>query len=158
LIYYLDSSALVKQYLDERGSQHVALLLEEAAALGTIVLTRTEVVAALSKAIRVGVLSETDASEARRNFEADWPDLVRLAASEAVASRAAELAWAHGLRGYDALHLAAARAWADLMDEPTGFATYDRRLWTAARQEELTPWPRDLPAILAAWGGGSEPG
>lgn len=153
MICYLNSSALVKRYVTERGSEEVARLTGESEILGTVLLSRAEVVAALAKAVRVAALSEDAASAARQRFESEWMDLVRLAVPEAVVTRAAELAWSHGLRGYDALHLAAARVWADLMDEPILFATFDRRLWTAAEREELDVWPEDLPAMLDSWTG-----
>jgi predicted nucleic acid-binding protein len=144
LIVYLDSSAVVKRYVTERGSEQVHRLMETTAAMGTGVVTRTEVVAALAKAVRVGALAQEAAAEARSTFESDWPDYVRLAVSEGVTGRAAGFAWSHGLRGYDAIHLAAARTWADLMEEPVSFATFDRRLWTAAGDEGLVRWPEDL--------------
>lgn len=151
MILYLDSSALVKKYVLEAGSEEVRRSIEESEGVGTVVLAHTEVVAALAKAVRTGVLTKAAAKVARTQFEGDWPDLIRLAVAEPTATRAADLAWSHDLRGYDALHLAAARTWADLMDEALTFATYDRRLWTAAGAEGLHCWPEDLPAVLDSW-------
>lgn len=148
MIVYLDPSALVKRYVAERGSEEVSRIVAEAEALGTALVSRTEVVAALAKAVRVGALEEQAAREARNTFEREWPDLVRLAVSERTAERAADAAWDHGLRGYDAIHLAAAAGWKDLLDKPVTLATYDRRLWQAAEEEGLQPWPQDLPALL----------
>ena len=151
MISYFDSSALVKRYVAERGSEEVAQLIQSSEMVGTVLLSRAEVVAALAKATRVGALSEDAATEARDRFESEWRDWVRLAVPEALAARAGDLAWSHALRGYDALHLSAARTWADLMDEPVTFATFDRSLWTAADREGLTAWPEDLPALLESW-------
>lgn len=148
MIAYLDSSALVKRYVAERGSEEVDELIRASDVVGTVLLSRTEVVAALAKAVRVSALTEDAAGDARQRFESEWRDLVRLAVPEALAARAADLAWSRGLRGYDAVHLAAARTWADLMDEPVAFATFDRGLWTAADREDLSAWPEDLPALL----------
>ncbi len=151
MICYLDSSALVKRYVTEQGSEEVHRLIETSELLGTALLTRTEVVAAFAKAVRVGALSEDSATEARKRFEGDWNDLVRLAVAEGIVSRAADFAWSHDLRAYDALHLAAARSLADLTGETLLFATFDRRLWTASDNEELHPWPEDLPRLLDSW-------
>ncbi|MBU1879930.1 MAG: type II toxin-antitoxin system VapC family toxin, partial [Chloroflexi bacterium] len=84
-------------------------------------------------------------------FRNEWPDLVRIQATEIVVARADNLAWDHGLRGYDAVHLAAASVWLDAMGERVTFATFDRQLWAAAGRVGLVPYPADLPALLDAW-------
>lgn len=157
MIVYLDPSALVKRYVAERGSEEVEKLIPEAEALGTALVSRAEIVAALAKAIRMGALGDEEALQARETFESEWPDLVRLAISEQVVERAAEAAWDHGLRGYDALHLAAAKTWLDLLQRPVTLATFDRRLWQAAGEDGLRPWPDDLPALLDTWARASAP-
>jgi predicted nucleic acid-binding protein len=57
LICYLDSSALAKRYVLEPGSEEVKQLISEAQAVGTGWISLVEVVAALTKAVRVGALS-----------------------------------------------------------------------------------------------------
>ena len=56
-IVYLDASALVKRYVEEPGSEELQGLLENAGVVGTAAITRVEVVAALAKAVRMGVLA-----------------------------------------------------------------------------------------------------
>jgi len=65
-------------------------------------------------------------------------------------ARAGAVAWAHGLRGYDAVHLAAAATWQDAIGEAVTLATFDRRLWAAAEKEGLLAFPPDLAALLDA--------
>ncbi|MGC2063967.1 MAG: hypothetical protein WA610_13405 [Thermodesulfovibrionales bacterium] len=65
--------------------------------------------------------------------------------TEVLLSRAATLAWEQGLRGYDAVHLAAAHVWQDIIGEPVTLASYDRQLWEAAKVTGLTSWPESLP-------------
>jgi predicted nucleic acid-binding protein len=108
------------------------------------VIGRVEIVAALAKAVRMHVLSAAEAEAARQLFHAEWPDYVRLRVSEALAARAADLAWQHGLRGYDAVHLAAALLWQDGMEESVTLATFDRQLWQTGRRSGLTVFPTDL--------------
>ena len=55
------------------------------------------------------------------------------------------LAWEHGLRGYDAVHLAAALVWRESVGEPVTVATYDRELWRGAQASGLVPWPVEMP-------------
>jgi hypothetical protein len=71
---------------------------------------------------------------------------------ESLVVRAGELAFEQDLRGYDAVHLAAALTWAEGMGESVTFATFDRQLWEgAAIHAPLTPFPEDLPALLNEW-------
>lgn len=148
MIVYLDASALVKQYVAERGSAQVHALLDRAEALGTAAISRAEVAAALAKAARVGALSRDEAQAALQVFYTQWPDLVRLQLTEVVLARAGELAWAHGLRGYDAVHLAAAHFWQTALGEAVTLAAFDRQLWEAGAQIGLAVWPDDLAPYL----------
>ena len=141
MITYLDASALVKRYVAEAGSDDVNALVGEATALGTAVISRAEVAAALATAARVKLVTRDAAAAALTAFNGDWEDLIRLQLTEALAARAAGLAWEHGLRGYDAVHLATALFWRETLDEPVTVATYDRELWKGAKTSGLAVWP-----------------
>ncbi|WP_022799513.1 type II toxin-antitoxin system VapC family toxin [Thermus islandicus] len=145
MILYLDSSALVKRYVAEEGSEEVEAWSAEAEALATALIARVEVPAALAKARRLGVLRADEFRRAIRAFMEDWPDLVQLPLTEALAVRAADLAVAHGLKGYDAVHLASASLLAELVDTPLAFAAFDRALRRAAQTEGLTVLPESGP-------------
>ncbi len=151
MILYLDASALVKRYVTEVGSAEVGRAIAEAEAVGTVMITRAEVAAALARAVRMGVLLEEEAWATVEVFRAEWPDFVQVQVTEAVVARADELAWEHGLRGYDAVHLAAASLWQDALGEQVTLSTFDRRLWIAAGRAGLTPHPANLPALLEEW-------
>jgi hypothetical protein len=61
------------------------------------------------------------------------------------AARAENLAWEYGLRGHDALHLAAALGWQEAMGERLTLATYDRQLWEAGQRAGIAAWPEERP-------------
>ena len=145
MIVYLDASALVKRYVAEPGSPDVEALIGAAQAIGTGVVSRAEVAAALGKAARVGLVTRGAAAEALEAFNADWEHLIRLQFSEPLAARAAALAWEYGLRGYDAVHLATALVWCETLSEAVTVATYDRELWRSAQASGLSPWPAEMP-------------
>jgi predicted nucleic acid-binding protein len=145
VIAYLDASALVKRYVAEAGSADVQALIGSARAVGTAVLSRAEVGAALARAARVGLVAREAALKALEAFNADWEHLIRLQFGEPLAARAAALAWEHGLRGYDAVHLATALAWREALGEAVTVATYDRELWRGAQASGLAPWPAAMP-------------
>jgi predicted nucleic acid-binding protein len=76
---------------------------------------------------------------------------VRVQVTETVVARADALAWERGLRGYDAVHLAAASLWQDAMSERITLSTFDRQLWTVAERVGMALHPADLPALLDEW-------
>lgn len=145
MIVYLDASALVKRYVAEAGSDEVESLIAGSRALGTGVISRAEVAAALARAARMGAVGREAAAKALSVFDKDWEHLIRLQFGEPLAARAAALAWEHGLRGYDAVHLATAVAWREMLGEAVTVATYDRELWRAAQASGLVPWPERAP-------------
>jgi len=149
MILYLDASALVKRYVAEPGSMEVGDAISRADVVGTALISRAEVAAALAKATRVGALTQEEASACLQVFRGEWPDLMRVQVTEMVVTRAATFAWEHGLRGYDAVHLAPASLWQDALGEPVMLSTFDRQLWKAAMHVGLALHPTDLPAFLA---------
>ena len=141
---YLDASALVKRYVRERGSDDVNALMTAAVAVATALVSRAEVAAALARAARGRVLDEDAGQRARRKFQRDWADLARVPVTEALAARADSLAWSHGLRGYDAVQLAAALTWREAIGSDVVLATFDRELWRAAATVGIEAWPESL--------------
>ena len=139
-----DASALVKCYVAEAGSLLVNALITQATTIGTGVISRVEVAAALSRAVRLKVISGDEGASAIQVFNAEWENLIRLQMTESTVSRAAVLAWNHGLRGYDAVHLAFAIFWQELIGEPVTLATFDKQLWRGAKQSGLAAWPDNL--------------
>jgi len=144
VIVYLDASALVKRYVRERGSKDVMELTATARAAATAVISRAEVAAALARAVRLGVVGRVGGRRAQDNFSREWPDFARIPVTEALVSLAERLAWDHDLRGYDAVQLAAAVTWQDVIGEDVVLATFDRQLWRAAPDVGLTAWPDKL--------------
>jgi uncharacterized protein len=151
MILYLDSSSLVKCYIREPGSDEVLKEIEEAEAVGTSIISLAEVSAALAKAVRLGLLPKEAGESAHKVFRREWPDLVRLPVNEAALERAADLCWSSGLRGYDAVQLAAAVSWQEALEERVTFSTFDRHLWTASGAAGLVPCPANLRGLLEAW-------
>jgi predicted nucleic acid-binding protein len=109
--YYLDTSTLVKGYVSEIGSTWVTALIDPAAKhdLYTVRLTGPEMIAALHRKARTGQITMADASFAATNFFDDWLKRYQiLEVSVWTSDRAMTLAMKYPLRGYDAVHLAAA--------------------------------------------------
>jgi predicted nucleic acid-binding protein len=144
MILYLDTSALAKRYLAERGSAEVEALIQQADAIGTSLITRAEVSAAIAKAVRTSALTRPEGEKILRAFRRHWPEVGRLQISETLIADADTLAWTYSLRGYDAIHLASARLWQEALSEAVTLATFDRQLWAAAQQAGMDIWPERL--------------
>jgi uncharacterized protein len=71
-IIYLDTSALVKRYAEERGTKMVANLLSSGELITTSILIYPEMKAAFSKKLRLKEIPEGSYKEAIENFEKDW--------------------------------------------------------------------------------------
>jgi len=141
LITYLDTSALLKQYIQESGSEDVIKMLRVADSHGTNLLTYVEIASAITRAVRLELIQPDEAQATWKDFLVDWELLVRLDISGQITKQAATLAWEYGLRGYDAVHFASALAWQDAIDMPVTLATYDRDLWVAAQKAGMDVWP-----------------
>jgi uncharacterized protein len=144
-IIYLDTSALLKLYVQEKFTDEVNALLESADVASTSILTFAEMAAAMKRAARVGLIADIEAQAAWSDFGHDWPEFMRLKISAPLIERAASLAWEFGLRGYDAVHLAAAFTWQDALETPVTLATFDRLLWDAAQKSGMATWPATRP-------------
>ena len=142
---YLDTSALVKYYIKEPHSVAVRKLLDSETFVGTGLLCKAEVAATLAKATRMHYLTPGQAQETWTAFAADWETFIRLTPTEDLLDQAAHLALAHGLRGYDAVHLASALVWQRECGHTVTFATFDRQLWEVSKAVRMTIWPAERP-------------
>ncbi|MCY4634756.1 MAG: type II toxin-antitoxin system VapC family toxin [Acidobacteria bacterium] len=144
MVLYLDTSALLKRYVTEAESEHVLAKMDEATAITTALITRTEVAAALSKAQRGTRINAEQARRAEEEFLEDWADFGKVPVTEELAERAGQLSWSRELRAYDAVQLAAALRCQPILaryDQDTVFACFDKKLRQAARAEGLETWP-----------------
>ncbi|MBA2356155.1 MAG: type II toxin-antitoxin system VapC family toxin [Acidobacteria bacterium] len=104
---YLDTSSLLKLYVDEQGSLDVVDLVESADVVATLTLTYTEARSALARRRREGLLPVRGLAAVRRVLDTEWAALLHLAVTPELCAQAADLAERYRLRAYDSLHLAA---------------------------------------------------
>lgn len=86
-------------------------------------------------------LSQEDHVKAFAEFRLDWMYYHCLPIAKPLVARADTLACEHNLRGYDAIHLAAAINWQDLLSLPVTLVTYDKELASVARAVGMTVLP-----------------
>ncbi|MHB0877557.1 MAG: type II toxin-antitoxin system VapC family toxin [Anaerolineae bacterium] len=140
--HYYDASALVKLYADEPGTGDMLTLASMGGAIITAAVSGAEVSSALRRAVRAGRLLEDDAREDLERFRDDLHRAFQLLPIDRrLATVASDMAWRHSLRGFDAVHLAAALTARVLLGEEITMVTYDRELWWAAKAEGLAVLP-----------------
>ena len=143
-VIYLDTSALLKRYIREQGSDELSEWISASSITGTAKITYAEMAAALAKLERMQWVSSDDAYIAWQNFQEEFPFLAHVKITDTVILLAGDLAMEHGLRGYDAVHLAAALIWQEKMGEAVQMATFDKQLWEVAKKVGLSCLPEDL--------------
>jgi predicted nucleic acid-binding protein len=110
-VYYLDTSALVKRYVVEAGSLWIRNLTDPVIGnrLYLVRIAGPEIIAVFFRKARGGQLTLEKARRAREDFRQDWEKQYRIVEITAsLVDNAMAIAEKRGLRGYDAVHLAAA--------------------------------------------------
>ena len=125
MIAYVDSSALLKLYLDEPETATAFAVIHEHETWTTGRHTLIEVRRNLAR-----VLAGEDLAAARVAFDEDWQGVVVVELDRGTCDAAASLAEQTGIKSLDALHLGAA----DVAGAAHGLPliTFDRRVREAA--------------------------
>lgn len=131
---YLDASALVKLHVREAGTELARAAVEAALArrhlIATCCVSYAEVLAAFARAVK----DSDDLNALNADFLRTWPQLHAVFLDQPLLTEAGILARTHRLRGFDALHLAAALSLRKPRTKGT-FAVFDRTLGRAAEAE-----------------------
>ena len=107
--YFLDTSALVKAYIAETGTAWVRTLLDDPQhRIWTSALTKVEVIAALTRRLRVGDLTQQQLNQASGDALQDCADFLAVPVLGNILDHAVVLAERHNLRAYDAVQLSTA--------------------------------------------------
>lgn len=127
---YVDTSALIKRYVEEDGSAVAEAWLRADPVLVTSWVTMVEVRRNLAR-----LLSGTELATARQQCVADLDHFAMVAVDEALSHAAAEIGEVLGVRSLDALHLASAQR---IQVPGLTFLTFDLRQAQAARSLGFT--------------------
>ncbi|HEC98597.1 MAG TPA: PIN domain-containing protein [Nitrospirae bacterium] len=129
---FFDSSAFVKRYVEEEGSQIVDDICRETTELSLSVICVPEILSALNRRIREKRLSQRDYARIKQHFSDDVRDAMIINLIPEVIATSTKLLEASPLRAMDALHVACAIVWrADL------FVSSDKQQVAAAGKAGL---------------------
>lgn len=134
---YLDTSALVKLYVDEEGSPLLRSAVDRAALVATSAIAYVEARAAFVRRRHEGGLSTGDYRRIVRDLDTDWDRYLVVEMTDSLIREGARLAEAYRIRAYDAVHLASAVTLYGRLAQIVVFASWDFEQEKAAKAEGL---------------------
>jgi uncharacterized protein len=134
VIVFLDTSALVPLLVEEPSSAVCRRIWDTADAAVCTQLAYVETAAALARAARLGRMTADELTDRLERFEVVWGEVDVLPVDEPLVREAAALTRSFPLRGFDAVHCAAALRLADI---GATAVSGDRQLIEAWRRQEL---------------------
>ena len=137
MILYLDTSALIKLYVDEAGSDEVKIRVQDAQIVSTSRVAYVAARAGVARKHRVGALTEEEYRRILEDLEGDWENYFVIEVSEDVTQLGGDLVDKYPLRGFDAIHLASGLLLKRRTRLPVSFFCFDERLQGAALAEGL---------------------
>lgn len=106
---FLDTSALVKRYVLEPGSDRVRQIFDSSREIVVAPVTRLEMTSAVARRRREGRLTDGEALRILRRLEREWPDFARVRWSPDLERAARAILLRRAVRTLDAIQLASAR-------------------------------------------------
>jgi len=135
VIYYFDTSALVKKYAVETGTKQVVGLFGEDVPAATSILTYPELIAGVGRKKRDGEIAEKDHRALLAKFEADWLAFLIVEFQDALLPIQKRLSSRHPLKGADLVHLSSLLWLKDASQEDVALVASDVQLLQAAKRE-----------------------
>jgi uncharacterized protein len=137
MIVYLDTSSLVKLYVEEESSAYVAELVQASKYVTTSLIAYTEARAAFARRYREKAFSQSQYRRLITFFDHDWDRYLTVRVTSDLVRMGGKLAEKHSLRGFDAIHLSSALTLQRELSSPITFSCFERRLQNASAVESL---------------------
>jgi len=137
MIGYLDTSSLVKLYMEEDGSSQVDDLVSSSEFASTSIVAYAEARAAFARRYREKAFTSAEYNRIKKYFEKDWSSYLTLNLTGEIVRLAGDLAEKHALRGFDSVHLASAFILRRELSAPIVFSCFDDNLQKASELENL---------------------
>ena len=137
MIVYLDTSSLVKLYVEEDESSKVDLLVKSSEVTATSLVAYAEARAAFARRFREKAFTTDEYNRLKEFFDKDWGGYLILSVTADMIRLAGDLAEKHVLRGFDSIHLASALTLRQELSSPIVFSCFDDNLQQASERESL---------------------
>jgi predicted nucleic acid-binding protein len=138
VILYCDTSALIKRYVEEEGTDIVDRLWSASVGIATSVVAFAETASTFSRKLREGILTDREYLSMLKTFKTDFDSFVLVSVTPTLNSIIERLVTVYPLRGFDAIHLSSALMLRDAGTLPVQFACFDQALNEAAVKENIT--------------------
>jgi predicted nucleic acid-binding protein len=133
VILFCDTSALVKLYIAESGTDAVEAQVDASEFVSFCRITWAECASALARRARETPKDADAITRARRRFESEWSTCLVLEVTQELVELAGDYSEAFALRAYDAVQLAAVQLLHREFPGEVRFACFDTRLHKASR-------------------------
>ena len=137
MIVYLDTSSLIKLYVDEIDSEKIKGIANKAAVISTSKIAYAEARSAFARKQREGGFSVSILRKVVEDFNKDWESYFLIEVTDGLIRFAGDMAEKYLLRGFDSIHLASAVNLKHKIDSDIYFSSYDTRLNQAAEKEGI---------------------
>jgi predicted nucleic acid-binding protein len=137
VIVYLDTSSLVKLYVEEDGSSTVDRIVRSSDVAATSLIAYVEARAAFARRFRERAFTQGEYGRLKTVFEKDWSNYLVLGVTENMVVLAGDLSEKHALRGFDSIHLASAVTLRQELSVPIIFSCFDENLQKASECEHF---------------------
>jgi predicted nucleic acid-binding protein len=137
MVLYLDTSSLVKLYVEEKDSSQIANLVGSSNVTATSLVAYAEARAAFARRFRERAFTANEYKVLLSSLNEDWGNYLILKVTNELVRRAGDLAEKHALRGFDAIHLSSAVSLCQDHSAPVVFSCSDRKLQKASELEDL---------------------
>ncbi len=137
MIVYLDTSSLVKLYVEEIDSEKIRNFAHNAAAVSTSKIAYAEARAAFARKQKEEELSQKVLRKIVEDLNKDWESYFVIEITDGLIRFAGDIAEKYLLRGFDSIHLASAIHLKNKIDSAIYFSSYDTRLNQSAKKEGI---------------------
>ena len=137
MIVYLDTSSLVKLYVEEDESFKVDALVKSSEVTATSIVAYAEARAAFARRFREKAFTKDEYNRLKEFFDKDWNRYLILSVTGDMIRLASDLAEKHALMGFDSIHLASALTLGQELTSPIVFSCFDDNLQKASELEGL---------------------
>ena len=137
MFVYLDTSSLVKLYVEEDESSRVDVLVKSSEFISTSLVAYAEARAAFARRFREKAFTREEHNRIKEFLNRDWRSYLILSVTENLINLAGNLAEKYALRGFDSIHLASAVTLQRESSSPVVFSCFDENLKKAAVRENL---------------------
>lgn len=137
MIVYLDTSSLVKLYVEETGSEKIKDIAYNATVISTSKVAYAEARAAFARKQKEDGFSITNLRKIVEDLNRDWESYFIIEITDGLIRSAGDVAEKHLLRGFDSIHLASAINLKDKTGAEIYFSSNDTKLNRAAEKEKI---------------------